>query len=161
MLNTAVQEFALPWNPISIFLLSVDLDTYFFLNPNFWVMLQWQKRHGWVSCWAQQFLGKNLVKSLRDISVSKLWELLLMNWQNMRTVTKSALWHLYLALIPLQIYLTLQSLPKHFSINKIRKLLTQNTWFYTASQRLFCLSLCECYLVLEDFSLVAWNRKTF
>lgn len=156
-----MQEFALPWNPIAIFMLSVDFDAYFFLKSNFWVMLQWQKRHGWVSCWAQQFLGKNLVKSLRDISVSKLWELLLMNWQNMRTVTKSVLWFLYLVLIPLQIYLTLQFLPKHFFINKIRKLLTQNIGFYSVSRRLFCLSLWECHIVLEDLSLVAWNRKKF
>lgn len=84
MLNTAVQQLALAQNPISVFLLSVGFDVNFILNFNFECCCNAKRGMREFPAEPQWVLDKTPVKSLRDISVSKLWELLLMNSQNMR-----------------------------------------------------------------------------
>lgn len=79
MLNTAVQQLAWAQNPISVFLLYVGFDVNFILNVDFWVLCNAKRGLTEFHAGPQQILSKTPVKSLWNTSVSKLWEILLVN----------------------------------------------------------------------------------
>lgn len=91
MLNTAVQQRAWTQNPISVFLLYVN----FILNVDFLVLCSAKRGLADFRAGPQQVLSKTPVKSLWNISVSKLWEILLVNSQNMRIYIVSDIIYLF------------------------------------------------------------------